>query len=76
MSRFIVIQASVSGHCCFEASVHDTYAMDHWNRPEHVCECFSERDAIAIAESLNFLQGEPTVMSQDEFNINYPVVGA
>lgn len=53
--RFIVIDDSVSAHCCFEATVIDTsqgkYDWDVWKG--QMCESFSLEDADLIAKALN-----------------------
>ena len=54
-ARYQVEDYSVSGHCCFEASVIDMDKKD----PDRtlgaiVCECFEKEDAERIAFLLNF----------------------
>lgn len=58
--RFIVINGSETGHCCFVASVIDTASgfvkspfdgREIWNKC--VCECMNREDAICIAMLLN-----------------------
>lgn len=57
--RYIVIPGSVSGHCCFEASVVDESSWVPFDSYEggyyghQVCECFDIADAYRIAEALN-----------------------
>lgn len=63
MERYIVVEGSQSGHCCFDATVVDTsrpvvynetpYAPNGVQRYEPVCECFDNEDARAIADALN-----------------------
>ena len=64
MSRFKVLNKSMSGHCCFEATVMDTtkpcmIGADHYSDQdgnayyESVCECMDIEDANRIADSLN-----------------------
>lgn len=62
-ARYIVVEGSVSGHCCFEWTVADLSkptlingehyspkgVPQYWN----ICECFDEEDAAAIASALN-----------------------
>ena len=59
--RYIVIDESVSWHCCFAATVVDTAHAS----PDHqcfssdylvVCECFTVEDARMIADLLNDLE--------------------
>lgn len=57
--RFVAIEGSQSGHCCFEATVLDTHSetLRSENRPalhfDAICECFSIEDAEFIANKLN-----------------------
>lgn len=61
MSRYIVIEESLSVHCCFEATVVDTKGgcreygetevYKSWNTL--VCECLNKEHAYLIAECLN-----------------------
>lgn len=57
MSRYQVVYESVSGHCCFEASVVDTSDVGGRNTVNKhgalICECFEPWDAELIAERLN-----------------------
>lgn len=63
--RYIIMNGSISGHCCFEFSVLDTtkpeiiggkhYEDDKGKHYEAVCECFDEESAILICNSLNSL---------------------
>lgn len=57
-TRYIVIEDSVSKHCCFEYSIIDTAAGKEdygdykpWKRS--MCETFNKTDAEIICESLN-----------------------
>lgn len=54
MKRYEVIGGSVSGHCCFEASVIDT-TNDKPLDDGIVCECFRPQDAERICAALNAL---------------------
>lgn len=47
--RYKVIWGSESGHCCFEATVVDTFC----DEPVLVCECFNMENAQKIADLLN-----------------------
>lgn len=47
--RYKVIEHSVSGHCCFEATVIDTLN----GNDEMICESFDIDDAKMIANKLN-----------------------
>lgn len=55
----MVVDGSQSGHCCFEATVVDTYkpvmvAGEHYkNQYEPVCECFEKEEADYICAALN-----------------------
>lgn len=53
--RYQVVDGSVSGHCCFEATVVDTHTPHQVYRDLHalVCECFDREDAEKIASALN-----------------------
>lgn len=51
--RYQVVQESVSGHCCFEASVIDTERPSAGASAQMVCECFDISDAEMIAAALN-----------------------
>ena len=54
MSRYMIVDGSGSGHCCFDATIVDTnrkhphYEQGHW-----LCECFDLQDAELITETLN-----------------------
>jgi hypothetical protein len=48
VSRFKVVEKSVSAHCCFEATVIDTE-----NDDRSICECFEIEDANRIAAAMN-----------------------
>lgn len=57
MDRFKVVRGSESGHCCFDWTVVDVEDLEQVGkrfRPRWVCECFEEKDAIRVAEALNF----------------------
>ena len=49
--RYIVIEGSESGHCCFKYSVIDTTNDDDFDKI--VCECFTKIDANKICTLLN-----------------------
>lgn len=51
--RYIVIEGSKSGHCCFNFTVVDTTRDD-----ESVCECFDREDAELIVKALNALDSK------------------
>jgi hypothetical protein len=57
--RFIVVDGSQSGHCCFQVTVVDTtkpvmIGGKHYNGEfEPMCECFDSEIAEAIAAALN-----------------------
>lgn len=65
MARFIVVDGSESGHCCFVATVVDTTAplmilgkpdqnpRTGMPRYDSVCECFDHADAERICSALN-----------------------
>jgi len=50
--RYKVIDKSVSGHCCFEATVMDTYDTQDMPDGSIVCECFEKADAEKVAAAL------------------------
>lgn len=55
-ARYIIIDKSVSGHCCFECTVIDTSAGkesygDYWKRS--MCETFDRAEAEIICDALN-----------------------
>lgn len=50
--RYVVIEGSESGHCCFQYSVMDARHLDR----EPICETYTLETATQIAEALN--QGE------------------
>jgi hypothetical protein len=57
-SRFIVIEKSLSSHCCFGYTVVDTKEGkedygDYWKKS--MCETFDKEDAEIICNSLNKL---------------------
>lgn len=58
--RYLVVEGSQSGHCCFDFTVVDSSEPlmlngEHYkNRFKQVCECFYEEDARMIADALNF----------------------
>lgn len=62
--RYRVVPFSQSAHCCFVATVVDTanpqlIGEEHYRDSDgyliydEVCECFSDDDAVRIAEALN-----------------------
>lgn len=57
--RYIVVDGSQTGHCCFDATVVDTtkptmIGGEHYNGEfEPVCECFDRADAERITDALN-----------------------
>lgn len=53
--RYEVIRESVTGHCCFEASVVDVEIRRKEGLPGSgvLCECFEVKDAEKICEVLN-----------------------
>ncbi len=54
--RYQVIEGSVTGHCCFEATVVDTSRLNtagYVRYSEIVCECYSMEDAQLICDALN-----------------------
>lgn len=59
MGRFLVVDGSQSGHCCFEYTVVDTElpvtiaGVHYKNQYEPVCECFERADADRICAALN-----------------------
>lgn len=60
MNRYIVVDGSVSAHCCFQASVLDTHEPDEFihKNGRVVCECFEVDDANRIARALEHLHEE------------------
>jgi len=53
--RFIIIEESCSGHCCFDCTVIDTH-IEHdgtWKRT--MCETFDREKAEIICNTLNKL---------------------
>ena len=55
-SRFIIVDRSVSAHCCFAYTIIDTHAGkedygDYWKRT--MCECFEKEEAEMICTALN-----------------------
>lgn len=58
MSRYLVIEGSISAHCCFECTVVDTHRLIHGRLEcETVCECFEKEHADRIADALNKAEG-------------------
>lgn len=60
--RYIVVDGSDTGHCCFDATVLDTTKPQLSGdgrvlpgRYEQVCECFEREAADMIADALNRL---------------------
>lgn len=63
LTRFVVMEKSKSGHCCFEATVMDTtkpenYSDNFGQHYETICECFSIEDAYTVARALNNFKEE------------------
>ena len=58
--RFIIIERSISNHCCFTYTVVDTQKgkpeTDYWEG--NVCECFERDYAQKIVTSLNIVYGD------------------
>lgn len=58
-NRYVAIEGSQSGHCCFEATVIDTQKPEifngkHYNnRYEAICECLDLDQAKEIAHAMN-----------------------
>lgn len=52
--RYIVVNESDTGHCCFVASVIDTHLPETSMRMP-VCECFSIEHAKQICDALNLI---------------------
>lgn len=55
-ARYIIVDKSVSGHCCFEYTIIDTAAGkedygDYWKRS--MCETFDRTEAEIICDALN-----------------------
>jgi hypothetical protein len=55
-ARYIIIDQSVSAHCCFECTIIDTAAGkedygDYWKRS--MCETFDRAEAEIICDALN-----------------------
>ena len=55
-ARYIIIDSSVSAHCCFECTIIDTAAGkedygDYWKRS--MCETFDRAEAEIICDALN-----------------------
>lgn len=58
MSRYIVMQKSITSHCCFVASVLDTTKPQNYRDEcgwhyDPICECFSLEDAKTVCDALN-----------------------
>ena len=58
--RFIIIDKSDSGHCCFECSIVDTsFGKENYSTKENVywkksiCETLYKEDAVLICDALN-----------------------
>ncbi len=52
--RFIVINDSISGHCCFEYTVVDTRGIQDDDTPgKTMCETFGKDEANLICDALN-----------------------
>jgi len=69
--KFVVVNKSISSHCCFDATVMDTTKPVTYNVKgkeiqfidsegvahfKPVCECFTMDDAILICKALNDLE--------------------
>ncbi|NDE10792.1 MAG: hypothetical protein EBZ95_09530 [Chitinophagia bacterium] len=55
-ARYIIVDESVSAHCCFECTIIDTAAGkeaygDYWKRS--MCETFDRAEAEIICDALN-----------------------
>ena len=50
--RYYVVEESVSGHCCFKASIMDRIATEQDKYAEPVCECYEVADAKRICEAM------------------------
>lgn len=55
-ARYIIINESASGHCCFECTIIDTASGkqdygDYWKRS--MCETFDQAEAEIICDALN-----------------------
>jgi hypothetical protein len=55
-ARYIIVDKSVSAHCCFECTIIDTAAGkedygDYWKRS--MCETFDRAEAEIICDALN-----------------------
>lgn len=58
--RFIILEESLSGHCCFEYTVVDTHGDDKvcessGIKGKTMCECFEKENAEIICNALNQL---------------------
>jgi poly(A) polymerase Pap1 len=59
--KYVVVEESVSNHCCFEASVIDTTIEER--KPGHIiCECFDISQANKLKDLLN-----NTIYTKEEF---------
>lgn len=67
--RYVIINDSVSAHCCFEYTVCDTtkpvmIGGKHWEHSKHglqyetVCECFDALCAKLVCDALNAQEEE------------------
>lgn len=53
-TRYVIIEDSLSGHCCFEFSIVDTKGKTKDNIwDDAICETFDLDDAIKICSALN-----------------------
>jgi len=74
--RFIVVDGSKSGHCCFEFSIIDThrktfkYDDGGISEPYAVCECFFKGEADEICKALN--STEPKIEINGHHQENRP----
>jgi hypothetical protein len=54
--RFIIVDESLSAHCCFDYTIVDTHFGkedygDYWKKT--MCECFDKEEAENICQALN-----------------------
>lgn len=53
--KYIVVEESISAHCCFEYSIVEVAAFKTEKYPEPICECFTKEGADKICHALNML---------------------
>jgi hypothetical protein len=53
--RYIILEESCSGHCCFEYTVIDTHIEDDVTWKRSMCETFDKDKAETICNALNRL---------------------